>query len=304
MKDKIELALRRAAEQLPQPDFQVVAETPVQPLEVHDYITRQMTPVRARPRWPAAVALVLCALVLCAGLWTYFQYFQIYSVVDLRVNPGFAIELNRQDQVRGIQALNAEAQEILEGRSYKGWTLDSTVEALVDELTAKGYLDTSDDTVDVAVNSKDADHGRALREEVESLIALKLSGLPAGEETTSVSGSPAPSSTTPAQPSDVVDTPPPSTPAPSTPAPSTQTPNTPAASSPPPAIGSNQEMLTWDEAKAIVTARMPEATFKEIKIDDDDGRMIYELKFWDSQWIEYEAELDAYTGQVLKWERD
>lgn len=37
MKEKIETALRRAAEQLPQPDFQVMADTPVQPLEVHDF---------------------------------------------------------------------------------------------------------------------------------------------------------------------------------------------------------------------------------------------------------------------------
>ena len=117
MKEKIETALRRAAEQLPQPDFQVMADTPVQPLEVHDYVTRQeFLPPRRRVR-PAAAALVLCALLLCAGLWVYFQFFQIYTVVDLRVNPSFAIELDRRDQVRTVRALTEDAQPILEGRS-------------------------------------------------------------------------------------------------------------------------------------------------------------------------------------------
>ena len=41
MNEKIEASLRRAAEQLPRPDFRAVADTPVQPLEVHDYVTRQ-----------------------------------------------------------------------------------------------------------------------------------------------------------------------------------------------------------------------------------------------------------------------
>ena len=75
MKEKIEASLRRAAEQLPQPDFNAVADTPVQPLEVHDYVTRQEPLPRRRPFRPAA-ALALCVLALCVGLWSYFQFFQ------------------------------------------------------------------------------------------------------------------------------------------------------------------------------------------------------------------------------------
>ena len=162
MKEKIEASLRRAAEQLPQPDFKVVADTPVQPLEVHDYVTRQEPLPRRRPFRPAA-ALALCVLALCVGLWSYFQFFQVYSVVDLRVNPAFAIELDRRDQVKAVNALNEDAAPILEGRSYRGWSLEATVEALLDDLWAGGYLDGGDAQVDVAVNSKSADHGRVLR---------------------------------------------------------------------------------------------------------------------------------------------
>ena len=56
--------------------------------------------------------------------------------------------------------------------------------------------------------------------------------------------------------------------------------------------------------EAIVQARTPGAQLSELKLDEDDGRLIYELKYWDSSWVEYEMDLDAYTGTILKWERD
>lgn len=304
MKEKIEASLRRAAEQLPQPDFKAVADTPVQPLEVHDYVTRQEPLPRRRPFRPAA-ALALCVLALCVGLWSYFQFFQVYSVVDLRVNPAFAIELDRRDQVKAVNALNEDAAPILEGRSYRGWSLEATVEALLDDLWAGGYLDGGDAQVDVAVNSKSADHGRVLREEVEALIDAKLSSLTAGAEEDPETAPPTdtiPVTTPPAATTPAVTTPAGTTPPPSTPAVPSQTPSAPPPVSDPPAASG--QVLSWDQVQAIVTGRLPDAVFEEIKLDEDDDRLIYEVKFWDAAGEEYEAELDACTGEILKWERD
>lgn len=309
MKEKIEASLRRAAEQLPQPDFKAVADTPVQPLEVHDYVTRQEPLPRRRPFRPAA-ALALCVLALCVGLWSYFQFFQVYSVVDLRVNPAFAIELDRRDQVKAVNALNEDAAPILEGRSYRGWSLEATVEALLDDLWAGGYLDGDGAQVDVAVNSKSADHGRVLREEVEALIDAKLSSLTEGAEDVPETAPPTdtipvttpPAATTPAVTTPAGTTPPPSTPAGTTPAVPSQAPSAPPPVSDPPAASG--QVLSWDQVQAIVTGRLPDAVFEEIKLDEDDDRLIYEVKFWDAAGEEYEAELDACTGEILKWERD
>ena len=321
MKEKIEASLRRAAEQLPQPDFHAVADTPVQPLEVHDYVTRQEPLPRRRPFRPAAAALALCVLALCVGLWSYFQFFQVYSVVDLRVNPAFAIELDRRDQVKAVNALSEDAGPILEGRSYRGWSLDATVEALLDDLWAGGYLDGGGAQVDVAVNSKSADHGRVLREEVEALIDAKLSSLTEGVEedpetvlpTATIPADTPSAATTPAVTTPAVTTPPPAaTPAATTPAVTTPPPattpavtapavTTPPVSDPPAASG---QVLGWDQVQAIVTGRLPDAVFEEIQLDEDDGRLLYEVKFWDAAGEEYEAELDAFTGEILKWERD
>ena len=279
MNDKIETSLRRAAEQLPQPDVQAMADIPVQPLEVHDYVTRQEF-LPPRRRFPlAAAALVICALVICAGLWAYFQFFQVYSVVDLRVNPAFAIELDRRDQVKSVNALSEDARPILEGRSYQGWDLETTVEALLDDLWAGGYLGDGAQ-VDVAVNSKSADHGRDLREEVDEIIAEKLEELSGGTALSPTDTGNAPVST------------PPVSEAPASHAPTVST------------APFSGEMLTRDEIQAIVTDRLPGASFEEVKLDEDDGKMIYEVKFWDIAGAEYEADLDAFTGEILKWEKD
>lgn len=49
---------------------------------------------------------------------------------------------------------------------------------------------------------------------------------------------------------------------------------------------------------------MPEAEIRKLELDEEDGRLIYELKFLDGNGLELEAELDAYTGEILKWEVD
>ena len=285
MKRKIETSLRRAMDQLPQPDYWTVAEAPVQKMEVHDYVTRQDVSVRPVRRRALPLALAACALALAVGLYSYFRFFQIYSVVDLTVNPSFALALNRGDQVRNVTALNGDAEAILEGRSYRGWTLEATVENLLDGLAAQGYLTSADDAVDVAVNSKDADHGRALRETVERCVAEKLSGFSQPDVP-----APSPTSGTVATPVPTPIATPYSTPVP-TPAP-TPTP------SPQPT-----DPLSEEAVGDILRQRLPEAVLKELELDEDDGRWIYEAKLRHGD-LKYDIELDAFTGEILKWEED
>lgn len=297
MKRKIETSLRRAMEQLPQPDYWTVAEAPVQKMEVHDYVTRQDVSVRPVRRRALPLALAACALALAVGLYSYFRFFQIYSVVDLTVNPSFALALNREDQVRNVTALNGDAEAILEGRSYRGWTLEATVENLLDGLAAQGYLTSADDAVDVAVNSKDADHGRALRETVERCVAEKLSGFSQPDVP-----APSPTSGTAATPVPTPIATPYSTPVPTPAATPVPTPAPTPAPTPTPSPQST-DPLSEEAVGDILRQRLPEAVLKELELDEDDGRWIYEAKLRHGD-LKYEIELDAFTGEILKWEED
>ena len=297
MKRKIETSLRRAMDQLPQPDYWTVAEAPVQKMEVHDYVTRQDVSVRPVRRRALPLALAACALALAVGLYSYFRFFQIYSVVDLTVNPSFALALNRGDQVRNVTALNGDAEAILEGRSYRGWTLEATVENLLDGLAAQGYLTSADDAVDVAVNSKDADHGRALRETVERCVAEKLSGFSQPDVP-----APSPTSGTVATPVPTPIATPYSTPVPTPAATPVPTPAPTPAPTPTPSPQPT-DPLSEEAVGDILRQRLPEAVLKELELDEDDGRWIYEAKLRHGD-LKYEIELDACTGESLKWEED
>ena len=297
MKRKIETSLRRAMDQLPQPDYWTVAEAPVQKMEVHDYVTRQDVSVRPVRRRALPLALAACALALAVGLYSYFRFFQIYSVVDLTVNPSFALALNREDQVRNVTALNGDAEAILEGRSYRGWTLVATVENLLDGLAAQGYLTSADDAVDVAVNSKDADHGRALRETVERCVAEKLSGFSQPDVP-----APSPTSGTAATPVPTPIATPYSTPVPTPAATPVPTPAPTPAPTPTPSPQPT-DPLSEEAVGDILRQRLPEAVLKELELDEDDGRWIYEAKLRHGD-LKYEIELDAFTGEILKWEED
>lgn len=297
MKRKMETSLRRAMDQLPQPDYWTVAEAPVQKMEVHDYVTRQDVSVRPVRRRALPLALAACALALAVGLYSYFRFFQIYSVVDLTVNPSFALALNRGDQVRNVTALNGDAEAILEGRSYRGWTLEATVENLLDGLAAQGYLTSADDAVDVAVNSKDADHGRALRETVERCVAEKLSGFSQPDVP-----APSPTSETAATPVPTPIATPYSTPVPTPAATPVPTPAPTPAPTPTPSPQPTAP-LSEEAVGDILRQRLPEAVLKELELDEDDGRWIYEAKLRHGD-LKYEIELDAFTGEILKWEED
>lgn len=73
MKRKIETSLRRAMDQLPQPDYWTVAEAPVQKMEVHDYVTRQ--DVSVRPVRRRALPLALGRPARWRLLWDFIPIF-------------------------------------------------------------------------------------------------------------------------------------------------------------------------------------------------------------------------------------
>lgn len=69
-----------------------------------------------------------------------------------------------------------------------------------------------------------------------------------------------------------------------------------------PASASNQNIGT-EKAKSIAQKQAPGATLVKCKFDIDDGQAIYEVELVKGHW-EYEYEIDAYTGEILKSETD
>ena len=64
----------------------------------------------------------------------------------------------------------------------------------------------------------------------------------------------------------------------------------------------SSKLLTKDEAIAIAKKRAA-GNVKEIEMDEDDGRKVYEIEMRDGEF-KYEIKLDAKTGEILEFEKD
>lgn len=98
---------------------------------------------------------------------------------------------------------------------------------------------------------------------------------------------------------------------PSTTAPSATTPAanpTPAGQATAGSSNSQGTGITADQAKEYALAHAGlssnEVTFVKCKLDWEDGRQIYEVEFYGSDYTEYDYEIDASTGNVVKYDYD
>ncbi|MBR4550472.1 MAG: PepSY domain-containing protein [Oscillospiraceae bacterium] len=73
-------------------------------------------------------------------------------------------------------------------------------------------------------------------------------------------------------------------------------------------IANAGDVIDLEEAEAIALKNAgknaEEVVFKKAKLEKDDGRLVYEIKFYEVDGFEYEYEIDALTGELLGFERE
>ena len=73
------------------------------------------------------------------------------------------------------------------------------------------------------------------------------------------------------------------------------------------AAAENGQKLTLEQAKQIALDRVgvkeAEAVFTKAHLDRDDGRLVYEIEFHVGN-IEYDMDVDAYTGAITDFSQD
>ena len=62
-------------------------------------------------------------------------------------------------------------------------------------------------------------------------------------------------------------------------------------------------IISVEQAKQIAQSKAPKATLVKIKLDNDDGRLLYEGELREG-YIEYEFEIDAATGVIIEWDAE
>ncbi|MER2089731.1 MAG: PepSY domain-containing protein [Sporosarcina sp.] len=57
------------------------------------------------------------------------------------------------------------------------------------------------------------------------------------------------------------------------------------------------------EAAVQIAMKQAKGTATEVELDEDDGRVVYEIEIKDGKY-EYDFDIDAISGEVLKFEKD
>lgn len=142
------------------------------PQEIHTEFLADKRRSRAR-MWGAAAA---CVLVVAAGSGGYELYrgSLIDSIVGLDVNPSVELSVNRKEKVLKAEALNEDAQAVLDGMDLKGVKLNVAVNAVVGAMAAEGYLEDLDSAILVTVMGDSVSRTSVLRSQVVADVEKSL----------------------------------------------------------------------------------------------------------------------------------
>ena len=61
---------------------------------------------------------------------------------------------------------------------------------------------------------------------------------------------------------------------------------------------------SFEKLNEAVLAQHPGATIEDGELEEEQGRYVYELEVRDAQGVEWDLELDAATGEILKNHQD
>lgn len=144
--------------------------------EVGQTVT-EVCPMRARKPHrsfsKAAYGMIACAACLCilfGSLW--FTHFVPYASVYVSVNPQVRIDVNRQDTVIDLFAVNADGKALIDGYSHQKKPLETVLYDLLLRAVEQGYL-TSGGDVTLTLDASDrwiASHEQPLQDHVDSCL--------------------------------------------------------------------------------------------------------------------------------------
>lgn len=125
-------------------------------------------------RYAVAACLSLVLVGAAAGGFFLHQARTVTSVVSLDVNPSIQLQVNNSEKVLKVQALNAEAREVLADMPLEGTHLNVAVNAIVGSLLQHGYLDSISSAILISVEDTNQQRAEKLQQELTDQVGSAL----------------------------------------------------------------------------------------------------------------------------------
>ena len=126
--------------------------------------------------WKLGLAMCVAALLMIGGIsgFNHFNSNLVTSTIAFDVNPSIELEMNKNEEVLKVNALNEDAIKVLDGMNLVGSDMDVAVNALIGSMIKQGYLSELTNSILVSVNSNDQavtnELQKKLMEEINELI--------------------------------------------------------------------------------------------------------------------------------------
>lgn len=285
-----------------------------------------MTPPKKKRRWiPAAMAAAL--VIVCGlsfGTLRWRSDHTVDSTVTLDVNPSISLDVNAKERVLAVTPLNEDATIILGDMDLTGTDLTVAVNALIGSMVQNGYLDDLQNSILVTVQNDDAARSDQLRQEITDTIsgtfqadqldgAVLTQSVTSSAELTALAEQYGISEGKAALIQEVIAQDATLTFASLAPlsvneiALIAQSRDLTTSSVTQTGSASDKAYITADEARAAAYAHAGvsagDVAWCETEFDSEDGIMVYELEFT-VDGVEYEYDIDARTGSVVKYSRE
>ncbi len=264
------------------------------------------------------LSIALMLLILAAGIILFITFSKttnIASVIGIDVNPSIEINLDKNDKVISVNTLNADGEKVLGEMDLSGTNLDVAINALVGSLMQNGYLTNETNSVLINVESESDEKEDLLNKTVSTNIqnAISAQGIQAAVINSDLDDSNKAKAEEIAQNNDIstgkaalINT--------------LLNLNSNYTQEELSALNITQLTLLLDESDDInvegvvsssayisaekafeiakAHAKVTTTTENEYDFDFENGKFIYEIEF-KADFIEYEYDIDAVTGEVL-----
>ncbi len=97
-------------------------------------------------------------------------YLSGFSRIILDVNPSISLEVDDEEKVIAVNALNADAERILSGLALQGEPLLNAVDAIVEAMVKEGYLNEISNSILVSVQNADEQRQGELQRQVSRMV--------------------------------------------------------------------------------------------------------------------------------------
>lgn len=269
------------------------------------------------------VAATFAASLLLVLSILFYQNQSVYGNVYFEVNPSVTIELNRKNTVVGLIGTNQDGEKLIEGYKYKNKNVYDVTRYLIDKSIERNYLD-GDKNVSLSIQSKDNEWykklGVELRENIVSeytntgisVTIDKYTDVPS--ETSASEESSSSEEISKKESSDIIsETPPDSkneisskqdiSAVETKPEKSSSIPESSSESKTSSDSSTQESTISLDQAQQIALNHSGESSanvkFSKSKLNKNK----YEIEFYTDS-SEYEYDIDAKTGSILKVEKD